>query len=295
MQPEQPGTTGAPPAPCRFCGVWFDSDVSFCPRCGLMRAAPPTAQAPPNFQPPNYEPPAYQPPAYQPPNFPAAGFQPPSYPPPPGYPGYPGYPAYPSYPAFAGYQGDPSSGRRTSYRTWIVAGVLAFVLLAGGAIFAVSKIGGSNQASTVTVPDGPGVVYRSTSGHFAGRFEEKPDQQELHGSLGNISYSLVIASDQPAQTVIESELLSQSLPASEISASLTVGIKSIALNGALTLISDNQDQFQGRPAYAGNFKAPDGTLLTALAFGYGNARIYLLVAPTGTAYDNLVASFVPVP
>jgi hypothetical protein len=286
MQPEQAGTAAAPPAPCRFCSVWFDSDVSFCPRCGLMRQDGPPAPAPPTYQPQGYQPPDYQPPGYQPP-----GYQPPTYQPAP-----PGYPGYPSYPASAGYQGDPPSAGRSSHGIWILAGVLAFVLLAGGAIFAASKIGsGRNQASTVTVPDGPGVVYRSTSGHFAGRFAETPDQHVLHGSLGNVSYSLVIASDQPAETIVESELLSQPLPTDEIPLNLTAGIKSIAIGGNMTLISDDAEQFQGRPAHAGYYRASDGTMLSALAFGYGSERIYVLLAPTGTAYDDLAASFVAVP
>jgi hypothetical protein len=284
MQPEQPGTTPAPPAPCRFCGVWFDSDVSFCPRCGLMRDDGPPAQAPPNY-------PAQGPPAYDP--SPYAPLASASYPAPPGYQGYQGSPGYPAFPA---YQGDPPARGQNNHGSWIVAGVVAFVLLAAVAIFAVSKIGGaSNRASTVTVPDGPGVVYRSTRGHFAGRFAETPDQHVVNGSFGATSYSLVIASDQPAETLIQSELLSQPLPSGEIPASLTVAIKSTAINTGITLISDDEVQFQGHPAHAGYYKAPDGTLLTALAIGYGNERIYLLFAPTGTAYDDLAASFVAVP
>jgi hypothetical protein len=214
--------------------------------------------------------------------------QPPVYPSPgyasPGHPGYPGYPV------------DRPRDQPSNHGIWIVAGVLAFVVLAGVAIFAVNRIGGSsNQAATVSVPDGPGVVYRSSRGHFAGRFAETPDQQVVGGSFGSTSYSLVIAADQPAETLIQSELLSQPLPSAEPRATLTVAIKSTAINTGITLISDGEVQFQGHPAHTGNYKAPDGTLLTALAIGYGNERIYLLFAPTGTAYDNLVASFVAVP
>ena len=303
MPPGPYGSGATSTAPCRFCATAFSAELSYCPRCGLQRDAAPTAEpvisppplyiAPP-YEAPTYEAPAYQPSAYPPPPaYPPSAYPPPSAYGPTGYPPPAGYPAT-GYPYVNYHVAGPRARRHPA--VWIAAAIVAFVLVAVATVFALTRTGSSGSSvAHVAVPDGPGVVYRSARGHFADRFPELPDQKIIPETIGNVSISLVVADDQGSNTIVECETLSQDVPADETDMTLTTAIKSTAVGGNLTLTSDRATTYQGHPAHRGEYQAPDGTTLTALAIGYSSHRFYELLAPSGAAFDNLLASFVAVP
>lgn len=297
-----PAERDRPPAAglaCRFCGTHLSPDQSSCPRCGLERTAEiPTAAVSP-------EPPAAAPsyvamysPTSQPspPPYPT----PPAYPPPAGFgpaPGYgpDGYPLPPDAP-YAAYADQPIGSKRWYTRPiWILAAVIAVILVVGGVVLGVTSSDSANSASSVKVPDGPGVVYRSSKGRFAVRFPELPDERTIPATVASVSLSIVIAADQESNTAVESERISQALPSDEITDALTSAIKSTGSSAAITLTSDSATTFQGHPAHRGEYQTTTGVTLSALAFSYSNTRIYELLAPSGSAFDDLAASFVAVP
>ncbi len=174
---------------------------------------------------------------------------------------------------------------------------MAFALIVGGVFVALTQLSGSksNHASTVNVPAGPGVIYRSSDGHFAARFPDNPNVHTVPGSLGGLTYTIIVASDQASGTVVESAKISQALRGSELPVNLTAAVRSTAVAAGTTLTSDSATIFQGSPAHQGEFQVSDGTRVSVIAIGYSTSRIYEVAAPTGAAFDDLLASFVPVP
>jgi hypothetical protein len=241
--------------PCGLCGRLFKCGLAFCPGCGLQRQ---TFQAPQPYQ-QLHQQAAGQPVPHQP-NL--------------------------------GYLTDLQR-RRGRRGAWVAAAAVAAALVAGGVVYALVPSGGKSVAAA-SVPNGPGVVFRSDSGHFAARFPATPTQQTVPASFGSIKFSLIIAVDQPSRTAVECEKLSQSMPSEEVSSALDSAIRSTASAAGSVLISDSPTTFQGHVAEEGQFTGSDGTQMTALAFEYSSTRTYELLAPTAT-FANLTASFVAVP
>jgi hypothetical protein len=243
---------------------------------------PPVTEPPPS----NYQPPAYgQPPVYG---------QPPAYGEPLAY-GQPAYvqPNYGQAPAPV-----PARKRRT---IWIVAAVVAVVLVAGIVAVAVTHTSGSNSTArsvdiaTVAVPDGPGVIYRSPKGHFADRFPEAPDEKAVNGTSAGVGYTVYLAADTASHTVIEAVGLSTKIPASVQDELLDGIVEGASSSSGLDAGASSDITFQGHHAQLTQLTGADGTDIALLAFIYSEQRMYLLLAPAGDGIKNLEASFVAVP
>jgi hypothetical protein len=268
---------------------------------------PPATEGPPNYAAP---PPAYQPPVYEPPpaygqpaayEAPSAYGQPPAYGQPAAYEPPPAYGQPPVY-GQPGNFGPPTPAPPRKRRTiWILAALVALVLVAGVVAFAVTRNSGSTSKAgtadieSITVPDGPGVIYRSSAGHFADRFPEAPDARSINGSADGIDYTVYLAADTASHTVVEAAGFSTKLPADQQDDLLEGIVEGASSTSGLGAGATTDTTFQGHRARRADLTGDDGTDIALLAFIYSDQRIYLLFAPTGNAMNNLEASFVAVP
>jgi hypothetical protein len=282
-----PGFTGAatvPQIPCGFCGASFAGELTYCPRCGLPRGLEAVRRSESLIQPP----PLYiYPPSSTPSTFdhialgtmtPAAFFD--------------------DQPRFE--YGDrtwtptptPTPHRRSRAPRFIAAAVIAVIVAAGATYLATDST--DSKIATVAVPSGPGVVYRSSAGNFAARFPEKPEVRTIPITVGDDKATTIVAVDADDHIEVASSHDATANASSTTPAVLRAQLSGFAATSGLTLLSDTVTSYQNRGAVQGEFRAPSGSTFTALVIGYSPTRVYFLVAPTGSAFDDLLASFVAV-
>jgi hypothetical protein len=250
---------------------------------------------------------------------PAHGWSPdPAYPPPPAWPADRGFEIpvyvpepYDVHPTAVGSAVDPSGisayyeelerTRRRRRRIRVrVGAVLVAALAVGGWWFgfhaadAPTAPAGSGVAAgqPTDPPDGPGTVYRSVGGHFAVRFADRVTEAAEPVTVGTETISMHVAADVAGTAAVEGADISPAIPQDAVDAVLRGMMQGATRLSGLTVDHDRPATFHGRPAREGVFTARDGRSLTLLGVVYGTERVYVLIAPTGDAYNALKASFV---
>jgi hypothetical protein len=177
---------------------------------------------------------------------------------------------------------------------WIVAGVTAVALVAIASIAAATSSPNRATASHLSVPAGPGVVFRYDAGQFAARFPSTPVTKTVHETVDQVRITVHAASDGPSQTVIEEEESSIAVPTTQGDDELRGIINGIAVGGNLTIGSQQDTTFDGHQARTADYTSATGVTMAAEAVFYSPTRAYVLLAPSD-GFDDLVASFVPAP
>lgn len=261
--------------------------------------APPAYNAPPNYtSPPTYDvtpgynlappygPPTVAQPSYGQPPYGAPGAYPTGgYPPPP----QPGFPADPS--AWGMPPVEPPSRPSHLKRYWIVAACIAVGVIVIATVAAVSSA--NSPKAKVNVPAGPGVVFTDTAGHFAARFPETPDTRSIPESIDNVDATIEIASDDDSHELVESFRANGPFVQGDAQTVLHVIIGSAALTSNLTVSNESETTLQGHSARSANLAGAED--LQIMTVYYSSTRIYVLLAESGPGFDDLVASFVPIP
>ena len=72
-------------------------------------------------------------------------------------------------------------------------------------------------------------------------------------------------------------------------------LASFGASSGMTLVAQSVTTFQGQGARHGTFSSTTGQQFDVVAFFLGDNREYLLVAPSGSTYDDLATSFTGLP
>jgi hypothetical protein len=132
--------------------------------------------------------------------------------------------------------------------------------------------------------------------HFAARFPSTPFEDEVPGSFGGSRFTLRLAIVRtPHLLEVAENEIEPALPQSTVDSNLRATLTSLASSSGMTLDSQQATTFQGQPARRGSLASPTGQTFDAIAAMYNRGREYLLLAPTGAAFDDLVASFEALP
>jgi hypothetical protein len=191
--------------------------------------------------------------------------------------------------------------RRRRHRVRVrVGAVLVVALAVGGWWFgfhtsdAPTAPAGSGVAAgqPTDPPDGPGTVYRSAGGHFVVRFADRVTEAAAPVTVGTETISMHVAADVSGTTAVEGADISPAIPQDAVDDLLRGMMHGATRIPGLTVDHDRAATFHGRPAREGVLTTKDGKSLTLLGVVYGTERVYVLIAPTGDAYDALKASFV---
>lgn len=192
----------------------------------------------------------------------------------------------------------PIGNRRRRWVPWAIGA--AAVALVVALVTAISMTGSSAASGPTLRPPIPdtatgGYVYTSKAGHFQARFLSKPREVSIPVSIGGYSATLHEVGCADPTTEVAEATSSQAIPAEQQQAGLQVELNSLAAGASLTTVAQTETTFRGLPARTATFTTADGQELTAITFDYSAKRNYTLLAQTGTAMDEIVASFVATP
>jgi hypothetical protein len=189
--------------------------------------------------------------------------------------------------------------RRRAYRRRpIQVAVLATVVAITAIIVAIvsSKPDAKRSGEVLAAPAGADGRTTYKAAHFVARFPSTPSEYEVPGSVGAAHFMLPVAVVRTPQIVVVAENdIKPALPQSAVDANLHTTLSSFAVTSGMTLKSQDVTTFRGHSARRGSFTNPAGAAFTAIAVVYGGSREYVLLAPAGDAFDNLVASFEVLP
>jgi hypothetical protein len=138
---------------------------------------------------------------------------------------------------------------------------------------------------------GSGVTVRDPAGHFQVVMPAEPHRTSEPGSFGGYSYTVHIATVQsPYIAIVEGEVIDPALPQDQLDVALRTAVSTFQSSSGLALKSQDQTTYQGHPARSAvlNRGATDYQLLV---IGYSGNQTYLLFAPKGDQFDQLIGSF----
>jgi hypothetical protein len=162
-------------------------------------------------------------------------------------------------------------------------------------VFAIVSSGGSNPkpgAEVLATPAGADGVTTYEAGHFAAKFPSTPAETQLPSTFANYRFVLHLAIVRiPDVEAVEEEDYTPSIPASATDGALRETVASFGASSNMTLVSQSVSTFQGHAARHGTFTASTGQQFDLVAFFLGDNREYVIVAPSGAAFDLLAASF----
>lgn len=187
----------------------------------------------------------------------------------------------------------PASNRsRVRLSIAIAAGVLVVAGVVAGVTAIVTSSGSPAGRSRSTSADGG--VFTSQIGHFRARFPSPPTELNVPASgTGSVQFNLQGAWCTSPITEIAAETAAAAVPKDQQEAALQLALASFANTVPPTGAGQVPTTYSGHAGRTGTFKTSGGTQLTAMVFFYSDTRLYIIVAPTGSAFDDLVASFVP--
>jgi hypothetical protein len=142
-------------------------------------------------------------------------------------------------------------------------------------------------------PKPPGVLYRSSEGHFAARFPHRPDSTSQSYAAAGISATWYGAIDGETNSMIFSVVLRGGIPAAAVPAFLHGVVAGIA-SGTVTPEGQSTSTFHGVAATTAYFSTADALDVSAMVF-VSSGRGYVLVGPSGQTFLRLTASFREVP
>lgn len=194
-------------------------------------------------------------------------------------------------------------GRRLMHAVYVV---LVFAILAGVGlrIFDESTATRSLLPSGTgvtslpdAIPPGVGLIVRSTAGHFAVRMPHRPVVKSTYATTSNGNLSLTYAVDTTSKVVVEGADISPAVTSSRVTRALDSAVAGLQSGVAATMVvSDSRAlMFQDRPARQVSITDRAGRRYTAVVVIYGSTRFYVLFAPSGSAFDAFVSSFVALP
>ena len=96
-------------------------------------------------------------------------------------------------------------------------------------------------------------------------------------------------------TEIAAETSATPVPMPQQETAMQIALDSFSASAQQTSQGQAPTTYSGHVGRTATFKTPGGTQLTAMVYFYSDTRLYIIVAPTGSAFDDLVASFVPLP
>lgn len=176
--------------------------------------------------------------------------------------------------------------------------IVAAVVAVGAIAVAIASTGSGHKSPSepLAAPAGPDGVTTYKAAHFSAKFPSTPVETQVPTSVGNLHFVIHLAAVRaPNLEMIEEADFSPALPDSAIDTNLRATLASFAASAGMTLVSQSVTTFQGYPARHGSISSATGQQFDAIAFITGGSREYMLVGPTGSAYDALAASFTILP
>lgn len=174
-----------------------------------------------------------------------------------------------------------------------ISAIAAILVVVAGVVIAVTSSGGSYANSTahgVTVADGTSFVYTSKAGHFSARFPDRPDERSIKRSDFGVDVTIYLATSSLTHIQVASERLSEDVPNVRDDTVLRAALTQIVDALGTTFSSQEETTFQGQPALEAAYES-GGTPTTVLISAYSEHEVYLIVAPSGPAYDGVKSSF----
>jgi len=135
------------------------------------------------------------------------------------------------------------------------------------------------------------VPFSSASGHFSATFPAEPTVKTMPLSVSGVQASITIAATDDPIAVVESEILSRSIPSAQADETMAAAIRALTVSGKLTVNSQTATTFRGFAARKASLSASDDTALTVELFFATPKRMYLILGEDGTVFDGLLASF----
>lgn len=175
---------------------------------------------------------------------------------------------------------------------------VATVVAVGAIAFAIGSSGSSHKSAgtELAAPAGADGVTTYTAGHFSAKFLSTPVETQIPSTFANYRFILHLAIVRtPNVEAVEEEDYTPSIPASAMDGALRETLASFGASSGMTLVAQSVTTFQGQGARHGTFSSTTGQQFDVVAFFLGDNREYLLVAPSGSTYDDLAASFTVLP
>ncbi len=187
--------------------------------------------------------------------------------------------------------------------------LLALVLLVTAAIASWQLDFGASATRPAAVPVGSGVtsgastnspgdlgtVYRSAAGHYAARFLGLPLETTKPGAADGQLFTFHLTGDDNADAFVAGAELYPGIPPQQSEALLLGLVAGMAGPTGLAVAENKAITFHGRPARQARLVDAKGNSINVLAAVYGTQRIYVLSAPSGSAFNLLKDSFVALP
>jgi hypothetical protein len=171
---------------------------------------------------------------------------------------------------------------------------VAAVIAVGAIVFAIASTGSSHKSpGTVVGADG---VTTYKAGHFSAKFPSTPEETQVPGAFANYRFVVHLAiARAPSVEAVEEEDYTPSITTAAMDAALRETMASFGASSGMTLVSQSVTAFQGHVARHGAFSSTTGQQFDVVAFFLGDNREYVIVAPSGSSYDDLAASFTSLP
>jgi hypothetical protein len=148
----------------------------------------------------------------------------------------------------------------------------------------------ASSGAVSTNPDG-GVTVTDPAGHFVAVLPGQPRQTSQPGSFGGYSFTVHIAAvQQPYVALVEGEVIQPALPADQIDVALRTAVSTFQSSSGMTLESQTTTTYQGHPARSAVLSRA-GTSYQLLVIGYSGNQTYLLFAPKGDKFQQLLSGF----
>ncbi len=177
----------------------------------------------------------------------------------------------------------------------MIAAAVLVITGTAAAISVVNSPGRASHADSSAAANG-GALFTSSVGHFRARFPSQPTDLNVPASgTGSVQFNLQGAWCTSPITEIAAETSATPVPAAQQETAMEIALNSFSASAHQTAQGQAPTTYSGRVGRTATFTTPGGTQLTAMVFFYSDTRLYIIVAPTGTAFDDLVASFVALP
>jgi hypothetical protein len=168
-----------------------------------------------------------------------------------------------------------------------VAFVVLLAALLGAGYYAWTTL----HARTATAA---AVTYTSTVGRFTASFPKTPDVSSLSKRIGGAYRERIEYATDVADLVgVGGVRITPALLQRAVQPAVLHGfVEGMTSRGNLVLAQQHRTTFQGHVAIQAEFWTADGSTISVLGVIYSPSQFYVLMAPSGTAFTTLQASFV---
>ena len=168
--------------------------------------------------------------------------------------------------------------RLTAGKRWLIVAVLVLALVAGAGWLLRPKPAKDSsgdppsKASSLIAT----VTYRSTRGHFAARFVDRPKTATMRFAVDGRTVSAYLAIDAKAKEIVAGYAFAPALPADAVRNALRGGLTGMARGAQVGDVVEGS--YEGHPSITATLANGSGDPARVILYAYSGSRFYMLAA-----------------